>query len=317
MAGKDYYNMLGVSKNATQEEIKKAYRKLALKYHPDRNKSDAGAEARFKDISEAYAVLSNAEKRQQYDRFGAEGFNRRFSQEDIFRSADFSSIFKEFGFGGGAQSIFSQIFGGMGAGGGPGTFNTGGAERCGRPFGGSHGFQGGIKGRDQYLDLTLTLEEIASPTTRTLTYQAGGRQESVSLKIPPGIESGKKLRLPGKGAPGMNGGGNGDLFVVVKVADHPDFKRCGSDLHRKYNIKFSEAVLGTEIEVQTIDGKRFNLKIPPGTQNNTKFRLKGHGLADLKGQGRGDTYIEVSVDIPPALNEKQKKIVESLAEQGL
>ena len=309
--------MLGVSRDAKPEEIKKAYRKLALKNHPDHNKGDAEAEARFKDISEAYAVLSNAEKRRQYDRVGAEGFNRRFSQEDIFRNADFSSIFKEFGFAGGSQSIFSTIFGGVGNQGGPGVFGAGRAERYGGPFGGFQGASGGAKGRDLYLELPVTLEEIAAPSTRTVTYQAGGRQESVSLKIPPGIENGKKLRLPGKGEPGVNGGPNGELFVVVKVLEHPDFKRNGDDLHRRYPIRFSEAVLGAELEVQTIDGKLFNLKIPPGTQSNTRFRLKGHGLPHMKGDGNGDAYVEVTIDVPAEVNKTRKRLVEKLAEQGL
>ncbi|HDR15994.1 MAG TPA: J domain-containing protein [Desulfobacteraceae bacterium] len=316
MAGKDYYKILGISKNATPEEIKKAYRKMALKYHPDHNKENPAAEAKFKDISEAYAVLSNTEKRRQYDQFGAEGFNRRFSQEDIFRGADFSSIFREFGFGGGAQSIFSQVFGGMG-GPGQGTFRTGGPGRFGGPFGNMHGCAGRAKGKDLYAELPVTLEDLAAPTSKTLSYWANGRSESVSLKIPPGIENGKKLRLPGKGEPGANGGPNGDMYVVVKVLDHPHYKRIGDDLHRRYTIKFSEAVLGTNLEVETIDGKRFNLKIPPGTQCNTKFRLRGHGLPHMKGTGRGDAYAEIAVEVPAKVNTRQKALVKSLAELGL
>ncbi len=316
MPGKDYYNILGLSKSATPEEIKKAYRKLALKYHPDHNKGNPDAEAKFKDISEAYAVLSNPEKRRQYDQFGAEGFNRRFSQEDIFRGADFSSIFREFGFGGGAQSIFSQFFGGTGAP-GHGAFGARGPGCFGGQYGDRHGFSSRAKGRDLYAELSVTLEEIASPTSKAFDYQVNGRKESVSLKIPPGIESGKKLRLPGKGEPGMGGGPNGDLLVVVKVLDHPHYKRKGDDLHRKYSIKFSEAVLGTRLEVQTIDGKRFNLKIPPGTQCNTKFRLKGHGLPHMKASGRGDAYAEIAVEVPAGINDEQKRLVKSLAEAGL
>jgi curved DNA-binding protein len=316
MAGKDYYKILGISKKATPEEIKKAYRKLALKYHPDHNKENPEAEAKFKDISEAYAVLSNPEKRREYDQFGAENFNRRFSQEDIFRGADFSSIFREFGFGGGPQSIFSHIFSGMG---GPGqtTFRSGGPGRFGGPFGETHGFSGRAKGKDVYVELPVTLEEIASPSSKTLNYRADGRGDSVSLKIPPGIETGKKLRLAGKGEPGANGAPNGDLFVVVKVLEHPHYKRVGDDLHRKYTIKFSEAVLGTNLEVQTIDGKRFNLKIPPGTQCNTKFRLKGHGLPHMKGGGRGDAYAEITIEVPRKVDAEQERLVTSLSKLGV
>ncbi len=316
MPSKDYYKILGLTKNATPEEIKKAYRKLALKYHPDHNKENPEAEAKFKDISEAYAVLSNDEKRRQYDQFGAENFNRRFSQEDIFRGADFSSIFREFGFAGGPQSIFSHIFGGMG-GSGQTTFRTGGPGHFGGPFGEMHGCSGRSKGKDLYVELPVTLEEVASSTTKTLNYRANGRSESISLKIPPGIENGKKLRLSGKGEPGANGGMNGDLFVVVKVLEHPHYKRFGDDLHRKYNIKFSEAALGTNLEIQTIDGKRFNLKIPSGTQCNTKFRLKGHGLPHMKGDGRGDAYAEIVVDVPKKVDAEQKRLIKSLSELDL
>jgi curved DNA-binding protein len=316
MSGKDYYKILGVAKGATPEEIKKAYRKLALKYHPDHNKENPEAEAKFKDISEAYAVLSNPEKRHQYDQFGAETFNQRFSQEDIFRGADFSSIFREFGFGGGPHGVFSHIFTGTG---GPGqtTFRTRGPGRFGGPFGDMRGFSNAAKGKDLYVEMPVTLEEIASPTSKTLNYRVDGRSESLSLKIPPGIENGKKLRLPGKGEAGAHGGPNGDLFVVVKILEHPLYKRLGDDLHRKYTIKFSEALIGTSLEIQTIDGKTFNLKIPSGTQCNTKFRLKGHGLPHMKGGGKGDAYAEIVVEVPKKLNAEQKRLAKSLTELGL
>ncbi|MBN2124261.1 MAG: DnaJ domain-containing protein, partial [Deltaproteobacteria bacterium] len=180
MPGKDYYKILGVAKSASPEEIKKAYRKLALKYHPDQNKGDKKAEARFKEISEAYAVLSNPEKRKEYDRFGAEGFGRRFSQDDIFRDFDFGSIFREFGFGGGGrQNIFGNMFGGAGR------------SRF-RPEGsafdaGFEGFgprSGGVKGQDLVYELTLTLEEAAATTQKTI--QPAHSQEQISVKVPAG-----------------------------------------------------------------------------------------------------------------------------------
>ncbi|MBW2118517.1 MAG: J domain-containing protein [Deltaproteobacteria bacterium] len=308
MPGKDYYNILGVSKSASVEEIKKAYRKLALKYHPDHNKGDKEAEARFKDLSEAYAVLSNPEKKKQYDMFGAEGFQNRFSQEDIFRGFDFGSIFSEFGFGGGgrSQNIFSQMFGGAG---GPGQrhYRTGGFR----------GQNRAMKGQDLLYELPLTLEELFETNSKIISYQLDGRQETVSVKIPAGIAAGRKLRLQGKGQAGPYGGPAGDLYVKIRVLDHPVFRRENDDLYLKQIISFSDAVLGTEIEVSTIDKKLLKLRIPPGTQNNAKFRLKGYGLPHMKGQGRGDAYAEISIAVPKKLNKKQKAIVESLKKEGL
>ena len=252
MPGKDYYNILGVSKSASVEEIKKAYRKLALKYHPDHNKGDKEAEARFKDLSEAYAVLSNPEKKKQYDMFGAEGFQNRFSQEDIFRGFDFGSIFSEFGFGGGgrSQNIFSQMFGGAG---GPGQrhYRTGGFR----------GQNRAMKGQDLLYELPLTLEELFETNSKIISYQLDGRQETVSVKIPAGIAAGRKLRLQGKGQAGPYGGPAGDLYVKIRVLDHPVFRRENDDLYLKQIISFSDAVLGTEIEVSTIDKKLLKLKV--------------------------------------------------------
>ena len=317
MAGKDYYQMLGVSKSSSPEDIKKAYRKLALKYHPDHNKDDKASEDKFKDISEAYAVLSDPEKKKQYDMFGAEGFQNKFTQEDIFRGHDFSTIFREFGFGGGKnQDIFSQIFGGMGGGSGRSNCRNGGS-----PFRSSYGgFQGrpkGVKGQDLLYELSIPLEEILTTTKKVITYQAVNHQEKVSVKVPAGVPSGQKLRLTGKGNPGFNGGPPGDLFIQIKVLDHPIFRREGNDLYFKHKIKFSEAALGTEIEVSTIDQKQLKLKIPPGTQNNAKFRVKGYGLPKMKGKVRGNAYAEISIEVPKKLNKKQKTLMESLSKAGL
>ena len=317
MSGKDYYKMLGTSKSASPGEIKKAYRKLALKYHPDHNKGDKSAEAKFKEISEAYAVLSDPEKKKQYDMFGAEGFQNRFSQEDIFRGFDFGSIFSEFGVGGGgsSQNIFSQMFGGMG---GPGKrqYRSGGS-----PFGDSSAGFGGhsqrAKGQDLIYELPVTLEELSRTTNKIISYQMDGRQEQVSVKIPAGIPAGHKLRLRGKGEPSPYGGPPGDLFIQISVLAHPVFRRVNDDLYFKQKIKFSESVLGTEIEVPTIDQKTLKLKIPPGTQNNAKFRLKGYGLPHIKGGGKGDAYAEISIEVPKKLNKKQESLVKSLKEAGL
>ncbi len=310
MPGKDYYKILEVPRTATQEEIKKSYRKLAMKYHPDRNKGDKASESKFKDINEAYAVLSNGEKRKQYDTFGAEGFGRRFSQEDIFRDFDFSSIFKEFGFGGGGK-VFTQFFGGPGRG-------YSGSRGYGRDasFQDFHGRPQMMKGQDLTYELALTLEEAAASTTKVISFHEGGRQETVSVKVPEGISSGKKLRLSGKGAASPHGGPNGDLYVLIRVLDHPVFKRDGDDLALTKEIKFTEAVSGTEVEVATIDQKTLRLKIPPGTQNHAKLRMKGYGMPRMDGAGRGDAYVQVSIAVPTKLNKKQKALLKEMEDAG-
>jgi curved DNA-binding protein len=304
MSGKDYYKILGVDKSASPEEIKKSYRKLALKYHPDHNEGDKSAEAKFKDLNEAYAVLRDPEKKQQYDMFGAEGFQNRFSQEDIFRDFDLGSIFKEFGFGRGGrnQGSYSRIFGnGYGS----------------RGFDGFQNRQQRLKGQDLIYELPMTLEELLQPTSKTITYQLNGRQEQVSVKVPPGIKGGQKLRLQGKGQPGPNGGPPGDLYVQIKETPHPLFRRENADLYLKKKIRFSQAVLGADIEVPTLEKKVLKLKIPAGTQNNAKFRLKNFGLPIYNGSGKGNAYVEINIDVPKELTEKQKELVASLAKAEL
>ena len=316
MAGKDYYKILGVSKSASQEEIKKAYRKLALKYHPDRNKDDKDAESKFKEISEAYAVLSDSDKRKQYDMFGADGFQRRYSQEDIFHDFDFGSLFREFGFGGGGgrgQNIFSQIFGGPGQ--GQAQFRRGGAP-FGSGYGGFSGQPQPVKGQDLIYELSITLEEAASSTHKTISYQPGAPQEKLSVKIPAGISTGKKLRLKGKGQPGRHGGPNGDIFIQIKVLDHPLFRREGDDLIIPREIRFTEALSGTEIDVPTVDSKTLRLKIPPGTQGKSRFRMKGYGMPHMDGNGRGDAYVEIAIAVPTKLNKKQKALMKEMSEAG-
>ncbi len=304
MPGKNYYKILGVSKSASSEEIKKAYRKLALKYHPDHNNGNNSAEAMFKDINEAYAVLRDPEKKKQYDMFGAEGFQNRFTQEDIFKGFDLGSIFREFGFGGGGrgQNPFSQMYGGMGG------FGQGG--RC---------FQGhgqGTKGQHLIYELPMTLEELCQATDKTIAYQIEGRQEKVSVKVPAGIKGGQKLRLQGKGQPGMFGGPPGDLYVQIKELPHPAFRRENADLYVTRKITFSEAVLGAEIEVPTIEQKVLKLKIPPGTQDNAKFRLKGHGMPLNNGSGKGNAYLEISIEVPKELTKEQESVMKSLKDVG-
>jgi curved DNA-binding protein len=228
MAEKDYYKILGVEKKATDDQIKKAYRKLAMKYHPDHTKGDKAAEEKFKQISEAYAVLSDKEKRKQYDTFGSSGFQQRFSQEDIFRGFDFSDIFKEFGFGG-----FNFSSGGRGG----QRFSFGGGD----PFGGRGRQQAQMKGSDLVYELPLTLREVAEGASKTVKFQHKGQSENISVKIPKGMIAGKKLRIAGKGESSPYGGAAGDLFIQSKVmpdqADrgHPWYEHRCSPVGRQRN----------------------------------------------------------------------------------
>jgi len=301
MAGADYYKVLGVEKNVTDDALKKAYRKLAMKYHPDKNKGDKAAEEKFKEVSEAYAVLSDKEKRRQYDEFGANGFQQRFSQEDIFRGFDFSDILKEFGFGGG-------MFGGK-RGGGRSAFG-------GAPFG-AGGRQAPPKGQDVVYEMPLTLRETAAGTQKPLTLQHGDRAEKVSVNIPKGITSGKKLRIADKGNPSPYGGKPGDLYVQVKVMPDRVFSPEGHDLHIHRNIKLSDALLGATLSVPTLEGKELSLKVPPGTNHKTKMRLAGHGLPHMKGGGKGDLYVNLLVQMPKTLSDEQKALIRKMAASGL
>jgi curved DNA-binding protein len=302
----DYYQLLGVKKSATGEEIKKAYRKLAMKYHPDHTKGDKAAEEKFKKISEAYAVLSDKEKRKEYDTFGAEGFRQRFSQEDIFKGFDFGDIFREFGFGG-------DFFSGRGRGGGM-RFNFGGGSQFGTQAG-QH--QARMKGSDLVYELPLTLKEVATGTTKTVSLQHQGHAQKVTVKIPKGLISGKKLRLAGKGSPSPVGGPPGDLFIQSKVLNDPSYSAEGYDLHLTRELKLSEAVLGTSISVSTLDGKKLSLKIPPGTRPGTKMRMPGHGLPHMKSSKKGDLFVKIQVKLPRKLTDEQKKLIEKLAAAGL
>jgi curved DNA-binding protein len=305
MATKDYYQILGVNKNASDEEIKRAYRKLAMKYHPDKNPNKKEAEERFKEINEAYAVLSDKEKRKQYDTYGAEGFRQRFTQEDIFRGFDF-------------DEILSGLFGGRGR----REFRYGG--RGGFDFGDFFSGQGAYqdmgrmpqKGEDILYELPISLEEAASGGEKRISYRKNGKIEEISVKIPRGIETGKKLRLVGKGMEGRRGSPPGDLYLQISVRGHPVFTREGDDLIVEKEIGFPEAVLGTTIEVPTLEGKK-RVKVPPGTQSHTKMRLKGLGMPRFQKEGRGDEFVKVLVRVPKKINEKGKKLVEELAREGL
>jgi curved DNA-binding protein len=310
----DYYKLLGLDKKATNEDIKKAYRKLALKWHPDKNPNDKSAEERFKKISEAYAVLSDPKKREEYDTFGsADQFRQRYTQEDIFRGFDLNDILRSFGFGDA---------------GGPGarTFRTSRGGRFtftqGEPF--SDMFDGdrqrfshmAQKGQDFEYNLSITLEDSVFGAEKKLALQKDDHVDEINFKIPPGINSGKKLRLAGKGGHGIDGGPPGDLYINITILPHPIFARDGNDVYIDKIINFSQAVLGTTIDVPTIEGTVKRIKIPPGTQNNTKIRMKGFGVPRLKGSGKGDQFVKIIVDIPKKLSERQMELVRKLAEEG-
>jgi molecular chaperone DnaJ len=344
MAKRDYYEVLGVTRTATEVEIKKAYRTLAVKHHPDKNPGDAASEEKFKECAEAYAVLSDPQKRAQYDRFGhggmgGGGFDPGFS--------NIEDIFDLFGFG--------EMFGGRGR-----TRST--VQR----------------GSDLRYDLEITLEEAANGKEEKLQiprlekceecegrgaekgsqaetciscagsgqtrYQQGffsvmrtcpncqgkgqiirnpckkcsgaGRiekEKSLEVKIPAGVETGSRLRVTGEGEAGVNGGPSGDLFVVLHVKEHETFERQGANLYSAVPVSFAQAALGAEIKVKTLDGEE-DLKIPAGTQTGTVFRLKSHGMPTLGGRGKGDLFVAVTLITPKTLTKEQRKLLEQLAE---
>lgn len=350
---RDYYEVLGVTRETGEKDIKSAYRKLAMKYHPD--KSDApDAEERFKEISEAYAVLSDPDKRRQYDQFGHAGINSQYSQEDLFRGVNFEDIFR--GFGGG-DSIFDMFFGG-------------GRRR------------GPTRGNDLRYDLDLTLEQAATGLETTIDVpraevcpncsgsgarpgtspvkcaSCGGtgqftraqntpfgqmisstacskcsgrgqivttpcedcrgagrvhRRRKINVKIPQGVDSGQHLKLRGQGeAAPEPGGQTGDLYVFINVRPHPKFTRSDSDLMLEAPISITQAALGSDIEVPTLNGKA-RIKVPMGTQTGSVFRLKGKGMPRLHGSGTGDLHVRVNIRTPSTLTARQKELLEELA----
>ncbi|MDP6612689.1 MAG: molecular chaperone DnaJ [Candidatus Hydrothermarchaeota archaeon] len=354
---RDYYEVLELSRNASKKEIKKAYRKLAMKHHPDRNKS-ADAEEKFKEISEAYGVLSDEDKRGMYDRFGHAGIDGRYSQEDIFRGINFEDIFgdRSFDFGG-LGSIFESFFGGQGYRRGP------------------------RRGADLRANMEITLEEAAKGVEKKLSFSkmekcnscggsgakagtspktcptckgqgqvgytkrtpvgqftsvapcnnCGGKgkviettcpscagngkarkPKKLKVKIPPGVDSGSRLRLAGEGDAGGRGALPGDLYVVVYVKTHDLFIREGEDLYLEMPLTFSQAALGDKITVPTLNGSA-KMRIPPGTQSGMVFRLRGKGMPSTRIYGKGDLHIRVQLVTPRKLKDEQRRLIEELS----
>ncbi|GAB4174033.1 MAG: DnaJ C-terminal domain-containing protein [Geothermobacteraceae bacterium] len=295
---KDYYAALGLDKTATPEQIKKAYRKLAIKYHPDKNPGDKQAEERFKEISEAYAVLSDPEKKRQYDQFGDAGFHQRFSQEDIFRGADFSDIFREFGFGsGGLDDLFGNLFGGR-----AGSFHAGGGRRA-------------VRGQDYVMRLDIPFRMAAEGGERRVRFRGDQGTEEVQVRIPPGVEEGQRLRVAGRGGHSPAGGPRGDLLLDIHIDPDPVFTREGRDLYVDVLVPFSGVCLGTSVDVPTLAGSK-RIKIKPGTRSGTRVRLRGYGVKS-RSDSAGDLYAVIRVAVPEHLTEEQKKLIEKLRETGL
>ena len=310
----DYYAILGVDRNASASEIKKAYRKLARKYHPDVNPGNKEAEDKFKAINEAYEVLSDEEKRRKYDMLGQQyqQWQRMGGQPGGFDWAEWASggapgggVHYEFVGGTGADDAFSDffrmIFGGMGMDGFPGM----GGARAGRR---SYARQRPARGRDLEVDTHISLEEAYHGTTRTI--QVG--QKRLQVKIPRGAHTGTRVRLRGKGQQGFAGGTAGDLYVNVTVDEHPLFRREGDDLHLELKVPLYAAVLGGEVRVPTLD-KPVTLRINPGTQSGRIIRLRGKGMPKLHQQeSYGDLYAHVLVQVPTHLSKEERQLFEQL-----
>lgn len=318
MEYKDYYAILGVSKNATEDEIKKAYRKLARKYHPDVNPGDATAENKFKDINEAQEVLLDPEKRKLYDRFGtqwkqyqqaggqAQDFDWSQWQgqpggQRTYRTVNPEEFEELFGAQGGFSDFFESLFGG-GMGGRPGGGDFGGfTQQQVRPR----------RGRDQEHTIEISLEEAFHGTTRTLEWEDGRKIEA---KIPRGVKTGSRVRLGGQGGSGSGGGQVGDLYLRVKVRPHDRFQREGDDLKTTVPVDLYTAVLGGKVPVSSLD-RTVNLTIPPETDNGKQFRLRGLGMPNLQNPDkRGDLYAIVSIQIPHNLSKEEKQLFRQLKE---
>ena len=288
MSKRDYYEVLGVSKGASDDEIKKAFRKLAIKYHPDKNPGNKEAEEKFKEANEAYSVLSDKTKRSRYDQFGHAGVG-----------------------GDGGGNPFGGGFGGFGGNGQSFNFDFGGGgfeDIINAMFGGG-GFRAARRGRDYRTSITIDFEEAIFGVTKTISVE----NEQIKLKIPAGIYDGQSIRRGGKGGEAPSADGQrGDLYVEVRVRAHKTLTREGELILSEITIPMTDAVLGTEVEVETVDGK-ITMKVPAGTQPGTNFKLSGHGAPRLGTDQRGPHIVTINVEIPKNLNKKQKELIEEFA----
>ena len=303
---KDPYATLGVERSASADEIKKAYRALAQKYHPDRNEGDDEAEERFKAVSAAYAVLSDEQRRADYDEFGDIALDPNFDAEQARQH----------------QQAFGGGFGGFGGG-----FHGGGASGDAGQFGslfedlfGMGGARGGPprprRGRDVEAELTLDFEDAVLGCERRVTVgrptaDGGARQESLTVRIPPGVDDGGRIRLAGKGGEGPNGGPDGDLYCTIRVRPHRLFTRDGRNLQLEVPVSMLEAVNGAEIEIPTIDG-RVHLRVPPGADGGSKLRLRGKGIPAAGGKPEGDLIVVLRIKTPKKLEEEQREALAGL-----
>ena len=351
MAKRDYYDVLGVNKSATPDQIKSAYRKLAVKHHPDKNKGDKASEDKFKEASEAYHVLSNSERKQNYDNFGHAAFENGGGGRGGFGNFDFSNhfsdIFEDFfgeGFGGGRRSrrsnnrgsdlrydlsiTLEEAFSGkkqdikfsttekcgtcIGSGSKPGH-NAGACNMC--------GGHGQVRSSQGFFTVQQTCPQC-SGSGEMITHPCGscggqGKKQAskrLSVTIPKGVDDGTRIRLSGKGEAGSRGGSNGDLYLFINVHSHELFKRSDENLFFECPISIADAALGTSIEIPTIDGGKAKIKIPAGTQSGKQFRLRSKGMPYMRGGDYGDLYVQVNTEVPVSLNKEQKELLEKFRE---
>lgn len=319
---KDYYKVLGVPRTASDDDIRKAFRKLAREYHPDLAKDKAAAEEKFKEINEAYEVLGDPEKRRKYDTLG-ENWNQPggfkpppgWKQSGTFRGGGARGAEPfEFHFGGtGFSDFFEQFFSGR-----PGGFGTSGAERMHEDYGAGTAYA--ERGSDIEGDIMVTLDEVLAGSVRSISLRRvnplSGAEETQSfrVRVPPGVREGQTIRVPGKGQPGVGGGPVGDLYLRVRIARHPDFRVRGSDLYYDLELAPWEAVLGATVRVPTLEGS-ISVRVPPGTTGGRQLRVRGHGLP-ISGNGRGDLYVAITIQVPPTVSEEEKKLWEQLAQRS-
>lgn len=301
MENKDYYNILGVKKDASKDDIKKAYRKLARKYHPDVNPNNKTAEAKFKELQEAYDVLKDEKKRKEYDELGENYFN-----------------YKNMGAGGASQGQ-GQYYYNYGGGSQGYNFGQGGANAgfnfediFSDLFSRSGKKQGPYRGNDLNASLDVSVIESVRGTERIVNING----EKIKIKIPAGIANGGKIKVSGKGSPGFNGGPNGDLYIAITVLNDAVFERKGNDIYVNKKIKLTEAVLGAKVEVSAIDSG-IMLTIPSGTQNGAKFRIPKKGATDISRKKTGDLIVNISVEVPKNISEKVKNAFLELSKEGI